>query len=78
MASTMMEALMELCQEKHIDQLYLLDRLEESLAESYAKITLVDLRYLPSYLLGDYVDFHGQDVLFLYSSLLLNNSLALR
>ena len=48
------------------------------LAESYAKITLVDLRYLPSYLLGDYVDFHGQDVLFLYSSLLLNNSLALR
>ena len=37
MASTMMEALMELCQEKHIDQLYLLDRLEESLAESYAK-----------------------------------------
>lgn len=48
------------------------------LAESYAKITLVDLRYLPSYLLGDYVDFHGQDVLFLYSSHLLNNSLSLR
>lgn len=45
---------------------------------SYARITLVDLRYLPSQLLGEYVDFHGQDVLFLYSSLLLNNSLSLR
>lgn len=45
---------------------------------SYHRITLVDLRYLPSQLLGEYVDFHGQDVLFLYSSLLLNNSLSLR
>lgn len=45
---------------------------------SYRSITLVDLRYLPSQLLGEYVDFHGQDVLFLYSSLLLNNSLSLR
>ena len=48
------------------------------LAEGYANITLVDLRYLPSALLGEYLDFHGQDVLFLYSSLLLNNSLSLR
>ena len=31
MASEMMEALMALCQEKHIDELYLLDRLEQSL-----------------------------------------------
>ena len=38
MASQMMEALMELCQEKHIDQLYLIDRLEQSLAKSYADI----------------------------------------
>ena len=29
---------MELCQEKHIDQLYLIDRLEQSLAKSYAEI----------------------------------------
>ncbi len=36
MASEMMEALMMLCQEKHIDELYLLDRLEKSLAQSYA------------------------------------------
>ena len=34
----MMSALMELCQEKHIDQLYLIDRLEQSLAKSYAEI----------------------------------------
>ena len=38
MASEMMEALMALCQEKHIDELYLLDRLEKSLAESYADV----------------------------------------
>ena len=37
MASEMMEALMTLCQEKHIDELELLDRLEKSLADSYAK-----------------------------------------
>ncbi len=42
MASQMMEALMELCQEKHIDQLYLLDRLEQSLAKSYADILHLD------------------------------------
>ena len=38
MASEMMGALMELCQEKHIDELYLLDRLEQSLAKSYADV----------------------------------------
>ena len=38
MASEMMDALMALCQEKHIDELYLLDRLEKSLADSYAKV----------------------------------------
>lgn len=36
MASDMMAALQLLCEEKHIDQLYLLDRLEQSLAKSYA------------------------------------------
>ena len=39
---TMMEALMLLCQEKHIDQLYLLDRLEAALAETYAKVLKLD------------------------------------
>ena len=38
MASEMMDALTELCKERHIDQLYLLDRLEQSLAKSYADV----------------------------------------
>ncbi len=38
MASEMMEALMELCQEKHLNQLALIDQLEQSLAESYTNI----------------------------------------
>ena len=48
------------------------------LVEGYSKITLVDLRYVFSHTLEQYVDFRDQDVLFLYSSLLLNNSLALK
>ena len=42
MASQMMDALMVLCEEKHIDQLYLIDRLEKSLAKSYADILHLD------------------------------------
>ena len=38
MASQMMEALAELCQEKHIDQGALINELEQSLAKSYADI----------------------------------------
>ncbi len=38
----MMEALMALCQEKHIDQLYLIDRLEAALAETYSKNLKLD------------------------------------
>ncbi|MBQ8687307.1 MAG: hypothetical protein IJ512_02010 [Ruminococcus sp.] len=48
------------------------------LAEGYAKITLVDIRYMQSSMLGNFIDFEQQDVLFLYSDTLLNNSLALR
>ncbi len=42
MASEMMEALIALAQEKHIDELYLLDRLEQSLAKSYADLLKLD------------------------------------
>ncbi len=38
MASEMMEALLALAQEKNIDELYMLDRLETSLAKSYQNI----------------------------------------
>ena len=48
------------------------------LTEGYAKITLVDLRYMPAALLDKYVDFHGQDVLFLYSTTLLNSAMVLK
>ncbi len=48
------------------------------LAEGYSKITLVDIRYLSSALLGNYIEFDNQDVLFLYSTLVLNNSVTLK
>lgn len=43
------------------------------LMQDYAKVTLVDVRYIPVQRLGNYLDFHGQDVLFLYSTLVLNS-----
>lgn len=48
------------------------------LMEDYAKVTLVDIRYIQPDLLGQFLDFHGQDVLFLYSTIVLNNSAALK
>ena len=48
------------------------------LIENYSEIVLVDLRYISSDLVGDYVDFQGADVLFMYSTSMLNNSLAIR
>ena len=42
---------------------------------AYSKITLVDLRYIPASLLESYVDFSGCDVLFLYSTSLLNSAM---
>ena len=44
------------------------------LAQDYETITLVDIRYMNAAVLGNFMDFHGQDVLFLYSTLVLNNS----
>ena len=38
MASEMMAALEQLCEERHIDQLDLITRLEQSLAKSYADV----------------------------------------
>ena len=48
------------------------------LAEGYRKVTLADIRYLPTAVLGEYIDFEGQDVLFLYSTLILNNSTTMK
>ena len=48
------------------------------LVQGYKTITLVDIRYISSAMLDRFIDFHGQDVLFLYSTLVLNNSAALQ
>ena len=44
------------------------------LAKDYAKVTLVDIRYMSPTMLGNFIEFGEQDVLFLYSTLVLNNS----
>lgn len=48
------------------------------LLADYAKVTLVDIRYVQTSMLEQFLDFHGQDALFLYSTLVLNNSAALK
>ncbi|MBQ7796538.1 MAG: hypothetical protein IJ374_08290 [Lachnospiraceae bacterium] len=48
------------------------------LAKGYETITVLDIRYVNSAMLGQFVEFGDQDVLFLYSTMLLNNSLALK
>lgn len=49
------------------------------LLEGYSKITLVDLRYFATDLLGEYMEFtEGQDILFLYNVQILNNSAMLK
>ena len=44
------------------------------LAEGYAKVTIVDIRYIQPFVLDRFIDFEDADVLFLYSTLVLNNS----
>ena len=48
------------------------------LAEGYREITLVDIRYLSPASLGQFVDFGAQDVLFLYSTSVLNDSATIK
>ena len=45
------------------------------LLSDYARVTLVDIRYISVDALSQLVDFHGQDVLFLHSTLVLNKNL---
>lgn len=44
------------------------------LIESYSKITLIDLRYISTDLLKQYVDFQNSDILFLYSVPVIDSS----
>ena len=48
------------------------------LVSEYSKVTLIDTRYMQSAAIGSFVKFDNQDVLFLYSTLILNNSLAMK
>lgn len=44
------------------------------LLDGYKKITLVDLRYMNSSLLTNYLNINNQDILFLYNTTIINNS----
>jgi len=46
------------------------------LVEGYAKITIFDARYLNEAMMGQFVEFDKQDVLFIYSTSVLNNETA--
>ena len=48
------------------------------LVHGYETVTLVDIRYVASDILGQFVEFTNQDVLFLYSTTVLNNSSSLK
>lgn len=48
------------------------------LIEGYSKITLIDLRYINLASMEKLIEFDTQDVLFLYSTLLINNSSVLK
>ena len=48
------------------------------LTEHYRRITIYDIRYLSSAYMGNYLTFTNQDILFLYSTSVLNNSITLK
>lgn len=48
------------------------------LIEYYNKITIIDNRYVHSSYIKELVEFNNQDILFMYSTLLINNSVTLK
>ena len=48
------------------------------LIDGYKKITVIDIRYVSSRILNNYIKFDNQDVLFMYSILTINNSFSMR
>lgn len=48
------------------------------LIEGYEEIILVDIRYILSDMLGNFIDFDNSDILFLYSTIVLNNSITMK
>ena len=48
------------------------------LLSSYSKITLIDTRYISPKILTNYIDFSNKDILFIYSTLLINDSVSIK
>lgn len=48
------------------------------LLQDYARVTVVDIRYIQIDILERFIEFSNQDVLFLYSTLVLNNSATIK
>ena len=48
------------------------------LVQDYKTVTLVDIRYMDSRMLGNFLQFNGQDTLFLFSTLVLNSGTTLK
>lgn len=48
------------------------------LVQSYSKITLIDIRYIPIDYIGNFIEFNNQDILFLYSTSILNSSFSFK
>ena len=48
------------------------------LIDGYRKITVIDIRYVSSRILNNYIKFDNQDVIFMYSILTINNSFSMR
>ena len=48
------------------------------LLSGYSKITLIDIRYIATDMVSQFVDFTNQDVLVLYSTMMINSSLTLK
>ena len=48
------------------------------LVDGYRKITMIDTRYISPKILGNYIEFSNQDILFLYSTSVINNSYSLK
>ncbi len=48
------------------------------LIEGYSKITLVDIRYIPTDMISQFLEFDNQDVLVAYSTMMINSSLTLK
>ncbi len=48
------------------------------LLEAYSKITIIDLRFMPAFYLPEVMEFTTQDVLFLYSTSVINRSAMLK